>query len=59
MIQYTVIAIGSVMEKGVFFPFLIPRNPERVGFVNLSTFSIPGISQKKNTACPSQEAHLP
>lgn len=43
MIQYNIIVIGSVMEKGFFFPFLIPRNPERVGFVNLSSFSIPGI----------------
>lgn len=43
MIQYNVIVIGSVVEKGFFFLFLIPRNPERVGFVNLSTFSIPGM----------------
>lgn len=43
MIQHNVIVIGSVMEKGFFSPFLISRNPERVGFVNLSTFSIPGM----------------
>lgn len=42
MIQYNVTVIGRVMEKGFFFLFLIPRNPEMVGFLNLSSFSIPG-----------------
>lgn len=46
MIQYNVIVIGRVMVKGFsppHPPFLIPRVPQMLWYVSLSTFRVPGV----------------